>query len=66
MFFKRASLYQTCGFFTLLFSLLAHGCRYYSLCFSGDAMLLTQQGQAVYQSPSAAICSPSIGFSAAK
>lgn len=28
----------------------AHGCRYYSLCFSGDAMLLTQQGQAVYQS----------------
>lgn len=50
MFFKRASLYQTCGFFTLLFSLLAHGCRYYSLCFSGDAMLLTQQGQAVYQS----------------
>ena len=49
MFFKRASRYQTCGFFTLLFSLLAHGFRYYSLCFSGDAMLLTQQGQAVYQ-----------------
>ena len=50
MFFKRAFRYQTCGFFTLLFSLLAHGYRYYSLCFSGDAMLLTQQGQAVYQS----------------
>ena len=50
MFSKNASRYQACGFFTLLFSLLAHGYRYYSLCFSGDAMLLTQQGEAVYQS----------------
>lgn len=46
---KHASRYKACAFFTLLFSLLAHGYRYFSLCFSGDAMLLSQQGEAVYQ-----------------
>ena len=46
---KHASRYKACALFTLLFSLLAHGCRYFSLCFSGDAMLLSQQGEAVYQ-----------------
>ena len=32
-----------------VFSLLAHGYRYLSLSFSGDAMLLSQTGEAAYQ-----------------
>lgn len=35
--------------FTAVFSLLAHGYRYLSLSFSGDAMLLSQTGEAAYQ-----------------
>ena len=35
--------------FTALFALLAHGYRYLSLSFSGDAMLLSQTGEAAYQ-----------------
>jgi len=34
---------------TVLFSLLAHGYRYLSLGFSGDAMLLSQTGEELYQ-----------------
>lgn len=34
---------------TILFSLLAHGYRYLSLGFSGDAMLLSQTGEELYQ-----------------
>ena len=34
---------------TIAFSLLAHGYRYLSLGFSGDAMLLSQRGEALYQ-----------------
>ena len=35
--------------FTAAFSLLAHGYRYLSLSFSGDAMLLSQVGEEAYQ-----------------
>ena len=35
--------------FTLAFSLLAHGYRYLSMSFSGDAMLLSQAGEEAYQ-----------------
>lgn len=35
--------------FTSVFSLLAHGYRYLSLSFSGDAMLLSQVGEEAYQ-----------------
>ena len=35
--------------FTVLFSALAHGYRYLSMSFSGDAMLLSQVGEEAYQ-----------------
>ena len=35
--------------FTVLFSALAHGYRYLSLSFSGDAMLISQIGEEAYQ-----------------
>lgn len=35
--------------YTAIFSLLAHGYRYLSLSFSGDAMLLSQVGEEAYQ-----------------
>lgn len=35
--------------FTAVFSFLAHGYRYLSLSFSGDAMLLSQAGEEAYQ-----------------
>lgn len=35
--------------YTAVFSLLAHGYRYLSLSFSGDAMLLSQVGEEAYQ-----------------
>ena len=34
---------------TAVFSLMAHGYRYLSMSFSGDAMLLTQTGEEIYQ-----------------
>lgn len=40
---------RLCALFTLCFSLLAHGYRYLSMGFSGDAMLLTQEGEAAFQ-----------------
>lgn len=39
-----------CFLFTAFFSLLAHGYRYLSMSFSGDSLLLTMEGTAVYQS----------------
>lgn len=40
---------RLCALLTLCFSLLAHGYRYLSMGFSGDAMLLTQEGEAAFQ-----------------
>ena len=36
-------------FFTAVFSVLAHGYRYLSMSFSGDAMLISQVGEEAYQ-----------------
>lgn len=46
--FKTRAAY--CFLFTAIFSLLAHGYRYLSMSFSGDSLLLTMEGTAVYQS----------------
>lgn len=40
---------KRCALYTAVFSLLAHGYRYLSLSFSGDAMLLSQVGEEAYQ-----------------
>ena len=40
---------RLCALYTALFTALAHGYRMLTLGFSGDAMLLTQRGEAMYQ-----------------
>ncbi len=46
---SHAALFRRVCLFTAVFSLMAHGYRYLSLSFSGDAMLLSQVGEDAYQ-----------------
>ena len=49
MFFQNVPRVRRCAFWTVVFSFLAYGYRFFSAGFGGDAALVSLSGQAAYQ-----------------